>query len=77
LVERLNGVQEVVGSNPASPRFPQRIRRHNSGHSKATRHGVQWTLLHSDSFLTRHEALDKERHYKTGKGRDEFARLAW
>src|SRR5438874_12846209 len=28
-----------------------RIRRHNGGQSKATKHGVPWVLLHSESFL--------------------------
>ena len=28
-----------------------RIRRHNAGQSKATKHGVPWVLLHSESFL--------------------------
>jgi putative endonuclease len=55
----------------------ERIRRHNSGHSKATRHGIPWTLLHSESFLTRREATTKERYYKTGRGRAELAKLEW
>jgi putative endonuclease len=53
-----------------------RVRRHNAGHSKATRHGIPWTLLHSESFSTRAEATRKERYYKTGRGRDELDRLA-
>ena len=29
----------------------ERLRRHKPGHSKATRHGMPWTLVHSESFL--------------------------
>jgi putative endonuclease len=53
----------------------ERIRRHNLGHSKATRHGVPWKLLHSEPFLTREQAAAKERFYKTGRGRDELDKL--
>ena len=53
----------------------ERIRRHNLGHSKATRHGIPWTLMHSESFSSRAEATRKERFYKTGRGRDELNRL--
>ena len=52
-----------------------RFRRHNAGHSMATRHGVPWMMLRSESFLTRPEAVRKERYYKTGRGRDDLDRL--
>jgi putative endonuclease len=54
----------------------ERVRRHNAGHSKATRHGIPWTVLLSESFLTCEEAVRKERYYKTGRGRDELRRLS-
>ena len=54
----------------------ERLRRHNAGHSKATRRGIPWSLLHTERFLTRREAVNKERYYKTGRGRDELDRLA-
>jgi putative endonuclease len=54
----------------------ERVRRHNTGHSKTTRHGIPWTVLLSESFLTREEAVRKERYYKTGRGRDELRRLS-
>ena len=53
-----------------------RLRRHNSGDSKATRHGLPWALVHSESFSNRAEAVRKERYYKTGRGRDELDRLS-
>ena len=98
---RLNGVQEVAGSNPAGPRISselitvfyvyvlrsrktnrryvgscenldERLRRHNLGHSKATRHGIPWVLLHTESFSNRADAARTERYYKSGRGRDEL-----
>jgi putative endonuclease len=54
----------------------ERIRRHNAGESKATKHGVPWVLLRNQSFSTRSEAAQRERYYKTGRGRDELDRLS-
>lgn len=54
----------------------ERLRRHNAGHSKATRHGMPWVLLHQESFSDRSEAVKKELFYKTGRGRDELDRLS-
>jgi putative endonuclease len=53
----------------------ERVRRHNAGHSKSTRHGVPWMLIHSESFSTRAEAIRRERYYKSGRGRDELDRI--
>ena len=53
----------------------ERLRRHNAGESKATRHGVPWILVYSEPFASRTEALRRERYFKTGRGQDELARL--
>jgi putative endonuclease len=50
----------------------ERIRRHNAGDSKATKNGVPWVLVHSETFSTRSEAAQREQYYKTGRGRDEL-----
>jgi putative endonuclease len=52
-----------------------RVKRHNLGHSKATRHGVPWALVHTETFSNRADAARKERYYKSGRGRDEFDQL--
>ncbi|PYK17823.1 MAG: endonuclease [Verrucomicrobia bacterium] len=54
----------------------ERIRRHNLGHSKATRHGIPWTSMHSEGFSSRADAARKERYYKSGRGRNELNRLS-
>ena len=48
-----------------------RLARHNSGQSKATRHGVPWDLVYQEPFSTRAEAVCRERQLKTGRGRRE------
>src|SRR5207247_8888369 len=48
-----------------------RIDRHNAGQSKATKHGVPWVLIRSESFASRSEAAQRELYYNTGRGRDE------
>ena len=53
----------------------ERIRRHNAGDSKATKHGTPWVLVYSEGFASRSEAAQRERYYKTGRGRDELDRL--
>ena len=52
-----------------------RLRRHNPGESKATRHGIPWSLLRAENFATRSAAMTRERYYKTGRGRDELNQL--
>jgi putative endonuclease len=52
-----------------------RVHRHNSAESKATKHGVPWILIRSERFATRREALARERFYKSGSGRDELDKL--
>jgi len=53
----------------------ERIRRHNAGDSKATKHGVPWVLVHSEAFATRAQATRRERYYKTGRGREQLDTL--
>ena len=52
----------------------ERIRCHNAGDSKATKHGVPWVLVLSEGFASRAEATRRERYYKTGRGRDQLDR---
>ena len=52
-----------------------RLRHHNAGESKATKHGVPWILIHRESFPTRAEAVTRERYYKAGRGRDKLDRI--
>jgi putative endonuclease len=38
-----------------------RVTRHNLGHSKTTRHGVPWSLVHTKMFCNRADATRRER----------------
>ncbi|MDZ4819629.1 MAG: GIY-YIG nuclease family protein [Planctomycetota bacterium] len=53
----------------------ERLRRHNAGHSKATKHGIPWQLKHFEEFESRAEAVQRELYLKSGAGRDEIKRL--
>ncbi|MBI2760010.1 MAG: GIY-YIG nuclease family protein [Chloroflexi bacterium] len=53
----------------------ERLRRHNAGHSPATRHGVPWVVVHAESHPTRATATARQRSLKTGRGRAELDRL--
>src|SRR5580658_7196636 len=50
----------------------QRVAQHNAGISKSTKGRGPWTLLYSESFPSRSEALRRERFLKSGKGREEL-----
>jgi putative endonuclease len=48
----------------------KRLREHNAGKSKSTRGGMTWKLIHSESFTTRSEAVQREQKIKAkGIGR--------
>src|SRR5437762_3319680 len=53
----------------------ERIRRHNAGDATASLHGALSILVQSESFASRSEAAQRERYYKTGRGRDELDKL--
>ena len=57
--------------------LPRRLHRHNTGQMKATKHGVPWILIQSESFATRREAVQRELYYKTGRGRDDLNTFVW
>ena len=49
-----------------------RLERHNGGRSKATSPGRPWSLIHTEAFDTRAEAVHRESYLKTGVGREEL-----
>lgn len=48
----------------------KRIIYHNQGKVRFTSKYTPWELVLSEEFATRSEALDREKWYKTGVGRD-------
>jgi len=55
--------------------FERRFHEHNTGQSPATRHGVPWELVYREKRSSKADAVQRERYFKTGAGRDELKRL--
>lgn len=47
----------------------QRIKDHNSGHSKHTSKFKPWQLIHASAFAEKKKALDFEKYLKTASGK--------
>ena len=52
-----------------------RIRDHNNGNSYWTSRYIGWKLIYSEEYVSRREAMKREKELKTGKGRDELKRI--
>ncbi len=48
----------------------RRLQEHNAGLSNYTSKHIPWELVFFEEFSTRTEALEREKWYKTGAGRD-------
>ncbi len=46
-----------------------RLIEHNNGHSKFTKGGIPWSLIHTEKFNTLSEARKRELFLKSGVGR--------
>jgi putative endonuclease len=55
--------------------IPQRKERHEQGLSRSTKGRGPWDVVYQEEFVTRAEAMRRERELKTGKGRDELKGL--
>ena len=53
----------------------QRLGQHNNGITKSTKNRGPWVLVHQEGFMTKAEAMRRERFLKTGQGREELKRL--
>ena len=47
----------------------KRLLRHNNKEVRSTKHGVPWNLVYQETFLTRSEAIKRERYLKSLKSR--------
>ena len=48
----------------------KRIKEHNLGKTKSTKGFKPWKLVYFEVFETREEALEREKYFKTGSGRE-------
>ena len=47
-----------------------RVKAHNEGMSPYTKGRGPWKLIYFEEFTTRAMAMERERYFKTGKGRE-------
>lgn len=52
----------------------RRIKEHNSGKVRTTRIAHPWELVYYEEFVTREEAVVRERYFKSAAGRRYLAR---
>ena len=46
-----------------------RLKRHNSGWGKYTKRGIPWSLVYSEEFFFKNEAIKREKEIKNMKSR--------
>jgi len=56
-------------------RLAERLRRHNEGRSPYTRAKVPWSVVYKEEYLTRSQAMKRERELKSKKNRDYIEQL--
>ncbi|WP_442788024.1 GIY-YIG nuclease family protein [Flavobacterium sp. SUN052] len=47
-----------------------RLKEHNSGKTRSTKGFIPWKLVYFEKFITREEAVLREKYFKTGSGRE-------
>jgi putative endonuclease len=52
-----------------------RFAQHNNGRSRSTKSGIPWDLLYHEEFLTRSEAMKREKQIKSMKSREYIHQL--
>ena len=53
----------------------QRVSQHNRGITKSTKNRGQWELLYQEEYVSRSEAMKREKFFKSGIGREELKRI--
>ena len=53
-----------------APDLVRRLSEHNAGTTHSTKHGTNWKIIHTEEFMSRGEAMKREKFLKTGAGRD-------
>ena len=53
----------------------RRLNEHNRGHTKSTRRFMPWCIVYLEKYLTRAEAIKRERQIKKWKNRKRIERL--
>ena len=53
----------------------KRIKDHNHGKVKSTKHGRQWEIVYSEHFPAKNDAYKREQQIKSYKGGNAFQKL--
>ncbi len=53
----------------------KRLAKHNQGGNISTRNGQPWKIIYSESFITKTDALKREKQIKSYKGGQAFKNL--
>ncbi len=48
----------------------KRLKEHNSGKTKSTKGYIPWEIVYYEEFETKGEAIEREKFFKTGFGRE-------
>ena len=67
VIKSLSHKNRYVGS---TDNIDKRIREHNLGKCRYTKGRIPWSLIFSETYSTRNEAMKRERFLKSGKGRE-------
>jgi putative endonuclease len=65
-------VKTYVGQ---SENLSDRLVKHNSGKVKSTKPYIPWVLIHSESFLSRADAMKREKWFKSKTGRNKISEI--
>jgi len=57
-----------------SANLENQLKRHNQGKSKHTKSGIPWTLKYKESFVSRSEAMAREKDIKGSESRVQLVR---
>ena len=57
-----------------SSNLENQLKRHNQGKSKHTKSGIPWTLKYKESFVSRSEAMAREKDIKGSESRVQLVR---
>jgi len=52
----------------ATSDLDERLKYHNSGHVRSTKHGIPWALHYYESFPNKQEAFEREKFFKSVEG---------
>jgi putative endonuclease len=69
VLQSLKDQRTYVGSTDNTDNFERRLKEHNAGRSKATKHRRPLKILFTEEFETHIEASRREKWWKSSSGR--------